>query len=63
MIYMMFAILAVNLFGGKMQFCDTNTYKIKNKRECSQIGGKWLTRDQNFDSVPKAMMTLFVIAN
>ena len=63
LVYMMFAILGVNLFGGKFQYCDTDTYHIKNERECKQIHGKWLTRRQNLDSVPNAMLTLFALAS
>lgn len=35
LVYLMFAILAVNLFGGKLQYCDVNTYHTKNQRECT----------------------------
>ena len=35
LVYLMFAILAVNLFGGKLQYCDVNTYHVKNPRECA----------------------------
>ena len=45
LIYMMFAILSVNLFGGRLFYCSINAYKVKNKRECLQFGGEWLKYD------------------
>ena len=62
-IWMMFGILAVNIFGGKFQYCTVNPYLIDNKQECLDVKGNWVTYDQNFDSVPEAMMTLFIVAS
>lgn len=51
-VWMMFGILAVNFFGGKMQYCTIDTYTITTKAECLKKRGDWKTFDYNFDSVP-----------
>lgn len=61
-VWMMFAILAVNLFGGKLQYCTIDTYIMQTKIECLKNRGLWKTQDYNFDSVPTAMITLFALA-
>jgi len=40
-----------------------NTYTVTNLEECAYLKGEWLTYDSNFDSVPNAMMTLFIVAS
>lgn len=62
-VWMMFAILAVNLFGGKFQYCTKDTYILKDKISCLEKKGNWETFDHNFDSVPESMITLFVVAS
>ena len=62
MVWLMFAILAVNLFGGKLYYCTINTYSIKTREECVAAGGKFKSYDANFDSVPSAMLTLFIVS-
>lgn len=62
-VWLMFAILGVNLFGGKFQYCADQTYEISTKEECDKIHSEWLTYDHNFDSVPRAMLTLFVVSS
>ena len=62
-VWLMFAILAVNLFGGKLQYCQGDI-EMGNKVACEAIEGqRWLTYDSNFDSVPNAMITLFIISS
>lgn len=61
-VWMMFAILAVNLFGGKLQYCTIDTFMMRNKVECLKNRGDWMTYDYNFDSVPTAMITMFSLA-
>ena len=63
MVWLMFAILGVNLFGGKFQYCEKNTYEIETEAECREIHSEWKTYDSNFDSVPQAMLTLFVVSS
>jgi hypothetical protein len=59
---MMFGILAVNFFGGKLQYCTVNTYVIPRKAECLKHNGEWKTRDYNFDNLGRALITLFALA-
>jgi len=40
---MMFAILGVNLFAGKLQSCTVDFYLINNMEECFKVRGKWVT--------------------
>ena len=62
-VWLMFAILGVNLFGGKFQYCDYGPYEIETKEECDAVHSEWHTYDSNFDSVPQAMLTLFVVSS
>lgn len=62
MVWLMFAILAVNLFGGKLYYCTVDTYNISTEEECRLVNGKWGPYDANFDSVPNAMLTLFIVS-
>jgi hypothetical protein len=34
-VWLMFAILAVNLFAGKSQYCTVNKFLADNERECN----------------------------
>jgi len=62
-VWMMFAILAVNLFGGKSFYCTIEKYKADTERECKYYGGEWKKYNANFDSVPVAMLSLFIVAS
>jgi hypothetical protein len=62
-VFLMFAILGVNLFGGKMQYCTEDTFLIETMEECFKNRGSWMTYNSNFDNVPNAMMTLFIVAS
>jgi hypothetical protein len=44
-VFLMFAILGVNLFAGKLQSCTVDFYKINNMKECFGARGKWTTFD------------------
>lgn len=61
-VWLMFAILAVNFFGGRMQYCTINPYQYHVKDDCLKNRGEWKTYDYNFDNVPQAMITLFALA-
>ncbi len=62
-VWMMFAILAVNIMGGKFQYCTIDKYVNDTELRCLHIGGQWKTYDSNFDSVPQSMITLFIVAS
>lgn len=51
-VWMMFGILAVNFFGGKMQYCTELPYVYHNRIQCVRNRGQWKTYDYNFDNVP-----------
>ena len=62
-VYLMFAIMGVNMFGAKFQYCSLNTYEIETKEECMNAKGEWKNYDSNFDNVQNAMLTLFIVAS
>ena len=51
-VWMMFAILAVNLFGGKLNYCTLGTYFNQTREECLKNHGEWKIQIFNYDSVP-----------
>ena len=62
-VWLMFGILAVNMFGGKFQYCSEMEYTYVYKYACEEAGHSWLTKDSNFDSVPDAIISLFIVSN
>ena len=38
-------------------------YTLHNTKQCLAAGGTWENRDHNYDNVPNAMMTLFVVSS
>ena len=62
-VWLMFAILGVNLFSGKFQYCSVRPYKISTLDECVRARGEWKTHESNFDNVGSAMLTLFIVAS
>ena len=47
LVWMMFAILAINLKGGSLNFCSLES--LLTKQDCQAAGGNWLNHDLNFD--------------
>ena len=41
-VWSMFAIFAINVFAGKMFYCDIGTYTYSTKFECNSHGGSWI---------------------
>ena len=62
-VWLMFAILGVNLFSGKFFYCSQDPYNTETKAECLRERGSWQVYDSNFDNVGRAMLTLFIIAS
>ena len=62
MVWLMFAILAINLLAGKSFYCSIDRYKLRSKYECNLAGGSWNRYDSNYDDVAQAMMTLFIVS-
>lgn len=61
-IWLMFSILGVNLFGGKFHYCSIDKLQYSFAETCEKAGGEWMRYDANFDSVPHSMLTLFIIS-
>lgn len=51
-VWMMFAILAVNLWGGKLHYCNVEPYVHRTKEECFKHRGVWKNQAFHYDSVP-----------
>ena len=61
-IYLIFAIIAVNLFEGRLFSWTVRPYEIINEKVWRLENGKWKPYDANYDSVPDAMLSLFIIS-
>lgn len=62
-IYLIFAILGVNLFAGKLFYCSIDPYLIHTQDECQVAGGEWNYRDHSFDNVGSGFNTLLIVAS
>jgi hypothetical protein len=51
MVWLMFAILAINLLAGKSFYCSIGVYSLRDKHECNVAGGSWNRFDSNYDDV------------
>ncbi|XP_034737220.1 voltage-dependent T-type calcium channel subunit alpha-1I-like isoform X1 [Etheostoma cragini] len=57
-----YGILGLQLFKGKFFYClGQNTVNITNKIECLSANYRWVQKVYNFDSLPQALMSLFVM--
>jgi hypothetical protein len=61
-VWLMFAILAINLLAGKSFYCSIGIYTYHTQYECNNAGGSWERFDSNYDNIMQAMMTLFVVS-
>uniref|UniRef100_A0AAQ6IKB6 Ion transport domain-containing protein n=1 Tax=Anabas testudineus TaxID=64144 RepID=A0AAQ6IKB6_ANATE len=60
--FFFFGILGTQLFKGKFYYCvGDDTRNITNKNECLSANYRWIRKDYNFDSLPQALMSLFVM--
>ena len=62
-VYLIFAIMGVNFFGGTFVHCSLDPYKLHTELECLRAGGQWETYDHNFDNVGYAFVTLYVVSS
>ena len=62
-VWLMFAIFAVNTYKGHFFYCSIEKYDYSDKYECETKGGEWMRYDSNFDNVGQAMMTLFIVSS
>lgn len=63
MVYLVFAILGVNFMMGQMFYCSIDPYLLHTETECLLAGGSWSRYDHNFDNVPQAYISLFVVSS
>jgi hypothetical protein len=69
LVYVIFGILAVQLWGGKMWYCYNSAdsisdwTSIRTKDDCLTAGGEWAKYRKNFDNLGIAMLTLFEVAS
>ncbi|CAD8085427.1 unnamed protein product [Paramecium sonneborni] len=65
LVWMMFAILGINLQKNKMNYCDTGDDEVHydyGPEECKANGGVWENRKVNFDNILNGMLTLFILS-
>ena len=62
-VWLMFAILGINQYSGKMFYCSIDKFRFVDKWDCNEAGGSWVRFDSNFDDIGQAMMTLFVVSS
>lgn len=51
LIWIMFAILGVNLWSGKFFRCSIHPYEYRTQEQCLKNRGEWIKYIQNFDNV------------
>lgn len=61
LIWLVFAILGVSFFAGKMYHCTD--LSITTRSTCEKMGMEWVNSDSNFDNVFEAMLVLFIISS
>ena len=62
-IFLIFAIIGVNFFGGKFNYCSIDMYTYHTRLECLKAGGEWMLWDHNFDNSINGFVTLFVVSS
>lgn len=60
-VWLMFAILGVSLFAGKLYQCENKL--LLNEAECILQGFSWNTLHPNYDNIVNAMQTLFILSS
>ena len=66
MVWLMFAILGMNLMAGKMGYCnfpDNRSYYYVNVTMCPDLNGIWTIRGVNFDNIFSALSMMFIFSN
>jgi hypothetical protein len=58
-VFLMFSIVGVNFFAGKLQYCSEDLFINRTKEMCEESSGMWLTYDLNFDNVINGLIFLF----
>ncbi|CUG88424.1 calcium channel protein, putative, partial [Bodo saltans] len=63
MIYLVAAIMGVQLFMGSMRTCYNSPRPILTESECIDAGYAWENTGYNFDHVGQALISLFVVSS
>ncbi|XP_040894614.1 voltage-dependent T-type calcium channel subunit alpha-1H-like [Toxotes jaculatrix] len=60
--FFFFGVLGVQLFKGKFYHCvGEDIRNITNKADCLSANYQWVRKEYNFDSLPQALLALFVM--
>ncbi|CAG9330463.1 SCN4A_7 [Blepharisma stoltei] len=59
LLWLIFSILGVSLFGGKLYTCSNSN--IDNQVQCEKLGYSWKAIDFNFDDVPTGIVDSFIL--
>jgi len=69
-VFLIFGILSVQLFSGKLYYCseeegtyNNQTISVATKVDCLNIGGAWENQPYNFDNLLSALLTLFYVSS
>jgi len=71
LIFLIFAIVAVNLFKGKGFYCDTSQLSldsvtvqslINTREDCANYGGVWSRYHHHFDNCVNAVMQMYIMS-
>ena len=69
--FVIFGTMAMNFFKGQFYYCEStyadelpgySEYNLIDKWDCINLGGMYVSRLSNFDTVPLAMATLFPVS-
>ena len=63
--FLIFGVISVSQFKGRFFYCSGKfdpKIDVKNKWDCISAGGEWINRIYNFDNIPNAIITLFVMS-
>jgi tetrahydromethanopterin S-methyltransferase subunit C len=68
-VYLIFGILSVQLFNGKLYACDSGegvyngtSVTVVTQADCALIGGSWDNQTYNYDNLLNALLTLFYVS-
>lgn len=69
--FFIFGVFGVQLMSGKLYHCqasdtlsdDRIAEEVFTRTDCITKGGNWINQDYNFDNLPCAIMTLYVLAS
>ncbi|KAK3705212.1 hypothetical protein QZH41_014007 [Actinostola sp. cb2023] len=60
--FAMFGILGVQLFKGKLFYCEGDSHVVNRTQCLNSTRGRWINRRYNFDNLLQALISLFVVS-